>query len=177
MATALTTATHVVMLSAAALLAIAVAHKAWLLTSGEEHGGLVGFLAGRGIRPRLALTGASLAEAIVIALIYLAPVAGLSTLVVLLACYSGLLSRLPQSDDCGCFGEVLPATNRDGIVRNIILSIAAANGAAVAAVYDVRRHLFGQASIGGTLIVLALLIGLANANRVLSPVLTQTLRR
>jgi hypothetical protein len=173
---ALATATQVVMLSASALLAIGLVHKLWLLGNAEGEGGLVGFLARNGIKPRLALSSASLAEGAVIALIYLAPVVGLGALAVLLSGYSALLARFPEAEDCGCFGEVMPATSRDAIVRNVTLSIAAACGAGVAVVDDVRTHLFSQLPIGVSLIVLAALIGLANASRVLSPV-AQTLRR
>jgi hypothetical protein len=177
METVLTGFTHVVMLSASALLALAALHKARLLTRRERQSTLVNQLAEIGLEPRKALTAALFAEAAVVTLIYLAPIAGLSALVLMLAAYTAFLSRLPDEEDCGCFGEVVPATNREAIVRNAILAVAASVGAATAATYDVRPHLFGQVSVGVTLIVLALLIGTAKTTRLLRPVPTLMQRR
>lgn len=166
------------MLTATVLLAIGLARKVRrLLTTGGNEDALTSWLASRGIRPRIALSLATFAEMLVITLIYVDPIGGLIALVLLMLVYSALLSRLPAGEDCGCFGELIPATNRAAIIRNIILSVAAAVGAAIAAVHDVRPHLLGQVPIGVTLIVLAGVVGFAHANRVLSPALTEMSRR
>jgi hypothetical protein len=160
----LVTAAQVMVLVSVALFVLAFVHK----RRQAQHAGMASAPILRFVL-RSSATGASVALAGVelglAGLLIVWPMIGLAITAALLLAYAAALRTLRPDEECGCFGEIIPMTNRLAVRRNLLLASAAFGGSAVGTTHDLSRHLMTQLTAGLALVVLAIITGWAHAAR------------
>jgi hypothetical protein len=160
---------QVVVLTSCVLLGMGIIQKARVVVTGRA--ATEPILRISWLRPSWAstfLSVAALIEGGTLFLLLFDPPLGLLAFGMLLLAYGALLTRLPSDGLCSCLGEVLPMTNRQGILRNVVLAITAAMASSVAFNHDLSQHIVTQATAGFTVLLMAGLIGVAEILRVRS---------
>jgi hypothetical protein len=160
--TAIVTGAQVIVLMSCAVLAISLLEKVRRLLTGQGAGAILHV---DWLRPSLApafLSLVVLVESGILLSLALEPAIGLTLAGALLVGYGGILSRRPPNDDCGCLGQIAPLTNRQALVRNVVLAVPALAASVIAGQHDLSRNIFTQTTLGATLIALAALAATAH---------------
>ncbi|MBA3736529.1 MAG: hypothetical protein H0W90_15275 [Actinobacteria bacterium] len=101
-------------------------------------------------------------DAALVTVLAIVPVAGLAVASALLVAFALFLLARPPDAPCGCFGSRLESTNRGAAVRNCLLAIATAGGAARAGISGVS---FSAASVGVALVIIGPIFALGALQR------------
>jgi hypothetical protein len=160
-------AAQVTILVFAVLLTFGVVHKARLLLASYTEAKPLEFgaLDAHGSRAGTVLTAAI--ELALIPVLFVFPRTAVLAAAALMVVYAFALTRLNPDADCGCFGEMIPMSNRLAIWRNALLTAAGLSAFATGLVADLEHHLVSQLTVGVALLVLAVVAGSAHAARIL----------
>lgn len=148
-----------------ALMVLAVAHKVFLLVEGRAgQDPAFAWVRFTALRSSAVVVGVLAGiEAVIVTLLFLAPVVGLFASAVLMLTYGAVLRARQPDVECGCFGSALPMTNRAAAWRNFGLAVAAIASAIVATLRAIHPLNPTQLSVGLALLVLGSIGGYARA--------------
>jgi hypothetical protein len=150
---------RVVSLSLAALFVLAAAHKARVLVAGTANQEpLMQLGAFRRRHAPSILAAAAAIEMGAAALLLVEAKLGLAVTLLLLAPYTWELRRLEGEQPCNCLGSSLGATRSIAVRRNVVLSILAACALAPLILGWVGVASISQATVGATLLALAVVL-------------------
>lgn len=156
----------VTVLVVGALMTLALAHKVLLLVKGRaaDEPSFAWVQLPHFVSVTTLVGAVAAIEAVLVTLLFLVPVVGLSISALVMIVY-GIALRTRQPDvDCGCFGSVLPMTNRAAVWRNFYLAAAAIAAAVVATVRVVHPLHPTQVGAGLALVVLGVIGGYSRAS-------------
>ena len=139
-------------------MAVAAVHKARVVAAGDaENHPLMELSDWRQRHAAFVLMAAGVLEVAVATLLIAVPSFGLSATLLLLAVYSLELKRLAPEQHCNCLGNFLRDTRTTALRRNAVLALIAGVTFAATASDLVDPAGISQATIGGTILVGALL--------------------
>jgi methylamine utilization protein MauE len=148
-------AIRVVSVCIAALLVLALVHKARVIAMGGAAREPLMQFAWRRPYASVVLGFAGAVELAIAVLLLVTPSLGLGGALVLLAIYSWEVRRLPSDQPCNCFGRSLLHTRDAALQRNLILAVFCVAAFVPSVTGAVTAAPISQATIGAALIVLA----------------------